>query len=56
MSIRLNISPSIWQSHINTILDCLQSRKYCEAVMDDLLMIMQTKKSHIARLDDFLKA
>ena len=25
----LNISPSIWQSHINAILDCIQSRKYC---------------------------
>ena len=24
----LNISPSIWQSYINTILECLQSRKY----------------------------
>ena len=23
----LNISPSIWQSYINTILDCLQNRK-----------------------------
>ena len=33
----LNISPSIWQSYINTILDCLQNRKYCEAIMDDLL-------------------
>ena len=25
----LNILPSIWQSYINAILDCLQSRKYC---------------------------
>ena len=33
----LNISPSIWQSYINAILDCLQSRKYCEEIMDDLL-------------------
>ena len=30
----LNISPSIWQSYINAILDCLQSKKYCEANMD----------------------
>ena len=32
----LNISLSIWQSYINAILDCLQSKKYCEAIMDDL--------------------
>ena len=28
----LNISPSIWQSNIKAILDCLQSKKYCEAI------------------------
>ena len=28
MPIGLNISPSIWQSYINAILDCLQNRKY----------------------------
>ena len=37
MPMGLNISPTIWQSYINTILNCLQSRKYCEAIMDDLL-------------------
>ena len=31
----LNVSPPIWQSYINTILNCLESRKYCEAIMDD---------------------
>ena len=31
----LNISPSSRQSYINTILECLQSRKYCEAIMVD---------------------
>ena len=29
MPMGLNISPVIWQSYINAILDCLQSRKYC---------------------------
>ena len=52
----LNISPLIWQSYINIILDCLQSRKYCEAIMDDLLLFTPTKKSHIAQLEDLLKA
>ena len=39
MPMGLNISPSIWQSYINAILDCLQSRKYCEAITDDLLFV-----------------
>ena len=42
-----NISPSIWQSYINAILDCLQSRKYCEAIMDDLLLFTPSKESHM---------
>ena len=51
----LNISPPIWQSHINTILSCLQSRKYCEVIMDDLLLFTPTKSSHFEKLD-LLKA
>ena len=47
MPMRLNISPSIRQSYINMILDCLQSKKYCEAIMDDLLLFMPSKKSHM---------
>ena len=38
-----NISPSIWQSYINVILDCLKSRKYCEAIMDNLLLYTPSK-------------
>ena len=30
----LNVSPPIWQSYINIILNSLQSRKYCEAIME----------------------
>ena len=56
MPMGLNISPSIWQSYINTILDYLQSRKYCEAIMDDLLLFTPSKKLHIAKLKDLLKA
>ena len=56
MSMGLNISPSIWQSYINTILDCLQSRKYCKAIMDDLLLFTPSKKSHMDKLEDFLRA
>ena len=56
MLMGLNMSPSIWQSYINAILDCLQNRKYCKVIMDDLLMFTPTKKSHMAKLEDFLKA
>ena len=51
----LNTSPSIWQSYINMIVDCLQSRKYCEAMIGDLLLFTPTKKSHMAKLEDLLK-
>ena len=56
MPMGLNISPSIWQSYINAILDCLQSRKYCEAIMDDLLLFTPSKNSHMNKLEDLLKA
>ena len=54
MSTGLNISPSIWQSYINTILDCLQSRKHCEEIMDDLLLFTPSKGSYMVKLEDLL--
>ena len=56
MPMGVNISPLIWQSYINVILDCLQNRKYCEAIMDDLLLFTPSKKSHMDKLKDLLKA
>ena len=55
MPIGLNISPSIWQSYINAILDCLQSRKYCEAIMDDVSLFTPSKESHMNRFEDLWK-
>ena len=55
MPMGLNISPVIWQSYIDAILSCLQSRKYCEAIMDDLLLFSPTKSSHFEKLEDLLK-
>ena len=52
----LSILPSIWQSYINAILDCLQSKKYCEAIMDDLILFTPSKESHINKLEDILSA
>ena len=56
MPMGLNISPSIWQSCINVILDCLQSKKYCEAIMDDLLLFTPSKEAHMSKLEDLLRA
>ena len=56
MPMGLNISPSIWQPYINTILECLQSRKHCEAIMDDLLLFTPSKVAHMTKLEDLLKA
>ena len=55
MPMRLNISPFIWQSYINAILECLQSIKYFEAILDDLLLFTPMKKAHISKLEDLLK-
>ena len=42
----------IWPTYINTILNILQIRKYCEAIMDDLLLFTSSNKAHIAKLED----
>ena len=56
MSMGLNISPPICQTYINTILNCLESRKHCEAIMDDSLLFTPSKQSHMKKLEDLLKA
>ena len=55
MPMGLNVSPPIWQTYINAILNSLQSRKYCETIMDDLLLFMPSKKTHIVKLEDLSK-
>ena len=54
MPMGLNISPSVWQSYINAILSCLSNKKYCEAIMDDLLLLMLNKQTHFEKLIDLL--
>ena len=56
MPMGLNISPVVWQSYINAILSCLSSRKYCEAIMDNLLLFMPNKQMHFEKLIDLLRA
>ena len=56
MPMGLNISPLIWQSYIKAVSEWLQSRKHCEAIMNDLLLFTPSKKAHMAKLEDLLKA
>ena len=56
MPMGLNISPSIWQSYINAILDYLQNRNYWQATFDDFLLFTPSKRSHMDKLEDLLKA
>ena len=56
MQMGLNASPPIWQTYINTILNCLDSRKYCEVIMDNVLLFTPSKQSHMRKLEDLLKA
>ena len=54
MPMRLNIPPSIWQSYINATLDCLQSREYYEAIMDDLLLFSPNKEITYSQIIRFI--
>ena len=56
MTMGLNVSPAIWQTYINTLLNCLESRKYCKVIMDGLLLFTPSKQSHMTNLEDLLKA
>ena len=56
MPMGLNISPAVWQLYINAILSCLFNRKYCEAIMDDLLLFKPNKQMHFEKLIDLLRA
>ena len=56
MPMGVNVSPPIWQMYINAILNSLQSRKYCEVIMDDLLLFTPSKRAHMDKLEDLLKA
>ena len=54
MPMGLNIFPAVWYSYINAILNSLSSRKYCEEIMDDLLLFMPSKEAHYYKLEELL--
>ena len=56
MPMGLNISSAISQSYINAILNCLSSRMYCKAIMDDLFLFTPNKQTHFKKLIDLLWA
>ena len=56
MPMGLNISPAVWKSYINAILSCLLNKKYCEAIMDDLLLFTPNKQTYFEKLIDLLQA
>ena len=55
MPMGLNVSPLIWQTYINTILNCLESMKYYKAILDDLLLCTPSRQYHMTKLEDLLK-
>ena len=52
MHIILNVSPPIWQTYIYTVLNCLESRKYCEAIINDLLLFTASRQSDMTKLGE----
>ena len=56
MPMGLNIFPMVWQSYINAILSCLSRRKYCEAIMENLLLFTPNKQMHFEKLINLLRA
>ena len=56
MPMGCSISPAVWQSYINAILSCLSGKKYCEAIMDDLLLFTPDKQTHFEKIIDLLQA
>ena len=55
MPMGLNISPSILQSYINTILDCLQNTEYCEAIYGRSFVIHPVKEFSHGQIGGFVK-
>ena len=56
MPMGLNISPSIWQSYINAILDCLKREKILWNNYGWSFVIHSIKEITHTKLEDLLKA
>ena len=51
----LGVSPAIWQTFLNKVLDEIPDQKHLLAIMDDC-MIHSKRKDHFNHLIAFLKA
>jgi hypothetical protein len=52
----LNISPAIFQSHINNILNEINARPFCVGIMDDLIVFSKTEQEHFNHVESIMKA
>ena len=52
----VSVSPAIWQTFINKVLDELPNRKHFLAIMDDCMIHSKKKKDHLTHLIALLKA
>ena len=55
MPMGLNISPSICQSYINMILECLQSKEHSEAIMDEFIAFHTFKTCTYSKIRKFIE-
>ena len=55
LGMSLNVSPAIWQTFINKVLDEIPNRRHLLAIMDDC-MIHSKRKYHLSHLKALLKA
>ena len=55
MPMGLNISPAFWQSYINAILDCLETRKHCKAISWMIYYFSPHEESTYGKIRRFVK-
>ena len=56
MPMGLSVSPSAFQTHINTILDSVNARDYCLGIMDDLIVFSKSVQEHHKHIESILAA
>ena len=49
------LSTNLANIHKHHSLNCMEGRKYYEAIMDDLLLFTPSKQSHMTKLERFIK-
>ena len=52
----LSVSPSAFQTHINSIVDSINARQFCIAIMDDLIVFSKSVEEHHKHVENILAA